>query len=469
MNAWWRRALLALFLIGVVVTAYTRLDALAGLDMPSAPAVDDGAAAYDAGKPRLFVLWIDSLRYETASDPNLMPALNQLKHRGLYAKVTTSFDPISTPALKAAFTGRDQFALLGFVRNFGAHGDPVPSVFTQAAAHRLSHAAWADSAMAQFSDAFPIERCFSYHLGEGTDIERENRSVRAAMAAFLAERYDVVVAEIVYTDHAAHRFGVGHATYTKAFAEADRMVAELATQLPKDSTLLVMGDHGHTLDGRHSMGLDVPTFAAYVGPGFTVDADLGSIPITDHRYFLSWALKVPLTGHLGSDHRAALVATGDWPTSFAKPQTGARPMTPPWNAFAAVAGVVMLWVGLSALMLMQPRARVFALLWGLGTLSVSASYLLPSRLALQGACGVAALAVGGAALRAPLRIRLLTGAAMLGALIMFGWGHALALLRPSIHGVKSWTVAAVWLVLGALLLWLARRTSDRLRKHCSGY
>src|SRR5690606_25651790 len=86
-------------------------------------------------------------------------------------------------------------------------------------------------------------------------------------------------------------------------------VGRVKERLPTGVTLVVMGDHGHTPDGHHSLGYGLPTAAVYSGPLFRRDFDLGTIKLASNRYLLNAAFGLPLKvfGYTGEYLPEALV------------------------------------------------------------------------------------------------------------------------------------------------------------------
>src|SRR4051794_34510481 len=99
-------------LVVIVLGGLFAMDVVAAPDVSASgerdPAADISAHAkpLHAGTNRAFVLFGDSLRYETAPDPAMMPRLGALRARGTPARVMSTRDPIPIPAIRAAFTGR---------------------------------------------------------------------------------------------------------------------------------------------------------------------------------------------------------------------------------------------------------------------------------------------------------------------------------------------------------------------------
>jgi len=370
------------------------------LGAPGASRVDRGAAPVRrAGASRAFVFVIDSLAYEAATDPSLMPNLVALQATSAFGKVQASRDAVTTPALRAAFTGQDSFRVLGFVRNFVSGERALDSLFGDARRAGMRSAAWSDGAFAQFAgeiDALRPNEAGEAGLGE---IERQIQAGEDALRAFLAGEFDLVALHVTFTDHAAHTKASRPERFREAFAAADRFVGRLAASIPREDVLLVMGDHGHNATGNHSLGLDVPTYASYRGPGYAPHVDFAPAFMTDHRYLLGFGLGLGLPqGYQGRAHPEALRSADPLPPAYAAVSPAeAAPMVPPL-----------------------------------------APYLLLA--AATGALGAGCIAFLG---RGRLGLRRLAAGAATG-VVLLGWGHLLAWARPLVHEPGLLKVEAAW-------------------------
>ena len=311
-----------LFLCLVVVGGGVALDALGSVRAgpESAPASDSSDDVADSArrfeKGRAFVFVIDSLRWETAMDPAIMPNLAALRSRSTFARVTPSNDAVTVPSIREAFTGEQRTKLLGFVSNFLKKRAGVRSIFTDLAAAGRKSAAFSDDAFTQFGED-AVEALSNGDDGP-TEVRDQNETVGVALGRYASSRYDLIVMHITYTDHVAHEEGVGSDRYKERFHAADERVGAIDRSVPESDTAVVMGDHGHDERGRHAFGLDVPTFALYRGPRFRRALDLGTIPIRDHRYLLGWALGLPLPAEYdGKRHPEALVSSRALPADYA--------------------------------------------------------------------------------------------------------------------------------------------------------
>ena len=124
---WLRRVVAyALLLVGVLA-GFAALDALTAPVTPASRPASEGTS----GRGRVFVLLVDSLRYETATGGGFMPHTAALRSRATFARVIPSRDAVTVPSIRAAFTGKDRTKLLGFVANFLKRKAGIPSLFTE--------------------------------------------------------------------------------------------------------------------------------------------------------------------------------------------------------------------------------------------------------------------------------------------------------------------------------------------------
>jgi len=239
---------------------------------------------------RMFILIVDSLSYDTAIDPDLMPHLNQLKSDSTYGYMKNSIDPVTAPSIKAAFTGKDEFSISSAATNW-IEGHKVPSVFTQLVEVNLTISVYSDTTFKQFGDDIT-----DYHyIARGSDDYPilENRTVKEAIQDTTNREHDIVIMHLLVPHDVVQKYGTQGDQFKKAFNDADETIGMIDNIIPEDETFLVFGDHGHDKDGRHIYGLDVPTYFNIRGPGFKKNNE-ERIVITDLRYFVSWAMGVPL-------------------------------------------------------------------------------------------------------------------------------------------------------------------------------
>jgi hypothetical protein len=199
----------------------------------------------------MFVLLVDSLRYETATDERLMPRLLELRKRSTFAKVTTTRDAVTVPAIRAAFTGRERTAILGFAGNFLKREAGIESLFRQLRDNGLRSAVYSEGAFDQFGRDVSDRHS---NLGDGPNVvDAQNDGLRRAVADYRARRHNLVVAHINYTDLVAHERGIADDLYAASFRVVDEIVERLAAVVSVEDTFVVMGTTGTTpLDDTRS-------------------------------------------------------------------------------------------------------------------------------------------------------------------------------------------------------------------------
>lgn len=437
-------SVLAIFLMMDGVTAYRAPRA-------EAPAAT-GPAPVQPG--RVFILLLDSLRYETAIDPDIMPNLARLRAQATWAAVRSSYNAVTVPSVRTAFTGRDEVTVLGFVRNF-VHGNAgIDSLFSRLAARGHRTAAMSNGAFTQFGAA--IEP----NINTGTTIQSDrierldDASVAQMLALFREGRHDVVIVHVSYTDYAAHRYGVGTHNYRRDFRRADRLVALADAAVSATDTLVVMGDHGHDEKGSHTLGLTVPTFLLYRGPAFKAGYNLGLVDIMSHYWLVGSLFGLPLPpGYTGGQYPEALT-TG----AAANPSREKVESTDTWEV------PLSLWVYQAALVLFgagliwraqAPWMRRSEARWLVWLALLPAFCPLPWNgwLGAPVALAIAAWLLRGASARA-------WGFAAAGLVITLGWhewGSLLARWHEIVHATTREQWIAGWAVAGGATVLAATR------------
>lgn len=426
-----------MMMVAIAVVCIWALDHLTTFDDAQPPALPAGATAPDhPGNPRVFVLLVDSLRFATAIDPEQMPHLAAMRDRAMHAKLLSSRDAVTVSAIREMFTGRERFLAFGFVRDFLTGRESAESLFTQTKSASIGTRVYPPYAFVQFGDDLSLEMADDNVADR--DAAQQNRWVMQGLERFTSGEVPFVIAHIVYSDRIAHDHGVHAQVYRDTMRSVDDLIAAVDAQIADGDTLVVTGDHGHTDDGRHSLGLDVPSFALYRGPGFRSGTDLGTVPITAHRYFMSWGLELPLTEDYGSSrHPDALVSAAAMPAAYAHAvspgQARQRLSGPKGNlwAFLMLALDVGLLAGVWLSLIWRNRGDWSRPMVAAHWLSVAAmaAVVLDLHMLL-----VPPVLVGVACWRRPDRRALqwaVVGAAL--GLIVHGWGGVLAAYRSVVH------------------------------------
>jgi hypothetical protein len=394
---------------------------------PEPPPPLPGEALPEPG--RIFVLFVDSLR---ASRAEKMPTVQALRPQSLFVHVQATRDAATVPSVRAAFTGRTQRSIFAFVRNFGSHGGTTQSLFSQAASHGLHVATFSDGAFYELSPGISVRR--KNDVPPGEEEERQVRAFHEALDLYRAGGVDLVVFHFTVVDHVAHTRGTKDPVYEHAFAVADQLLKEADAAIPATDTLVLMGDHGHDDMGRHFPSLDVPTVALYRGPDFVAGAELGPVPLTIHRYLMSWALGLPLSPDYRGVGAPRVLRGPTPPLDYRSPQ--------PELSTAALRSKRLVWLG--------PLTLVVAALATLGAWVFVPTTRNGRRAAIATLVGSFVLAAWGAFLA---RRRLLVPPPT-SPEILFNWGLGCLLASWAVASGFLRRVTASWLVLGLPALFL---------------
>jgi hypothetical protein len=425
---------------------------------PAAPPINwEAALAKRRAHPsnaRVFVYIIDSLRDDVARNPAIMPQLTALCQEGVSVQTRPGFNSSSAASLRDAFTGRENAAVLATVATFIRTDAGVESIFHQMALAGRTSAAYSAGFFRQFGAGITREVV----LGLMTPPEAQEAHVLAAVEAMRSGEFDCVFGHLGYTDAVAHKEGTGTAKYLAAFRRADALIPLIRARLPPGTTLVVMGDHGHDQEGRHGIGLNVPTLAVYVGPHFRRGVDLGSTPIMSHRYLLSQALELPMTteAYAGELLPQALdLQQARLPDVLAGVHGAREPAT--WPMWIYLSLLATLWFNL-ACRGMSPLnfspARTVALWAGLGPVLMNG----PLQLAAMAGVSAGLLVLLARAVPARRLARWLLLPVLAG-LSMQGWGRVLVAARPWLEQLPAVALAAYWLAALAAGAWLATRAT----------
>jgi len=408
---------------------------------------------------RVFCYVIDSLRFETAVDPAIMPNLVRLRAEGAWARVESGFNSGSAAALRDAFTGRENAAVVAAVATLIRSDGGGESLFHQMSAAGITSATYSAGFFRQFGEA--VTREVDLGLATTPSLEQQEEHVLAAVAAFASGEFDFVLGHLAHgTDHAAHDLGVGTPAYAAVFRRADALIPVIRSRLPPGVTFLVTGDHGHDLAGRHGVGLDVPTVTVYLGPRFRRGVDLGSVPIMSHRYLLSQALQLPLQtqGYVGRYLPDALEPGTGPPPPRAENAPVDRGDAKAWIWFY-LSAFGMLWFNLVC-RAWSPfdfsHGREVALWLAVVPLFVRGSWQVP--LAAAVLAGLLFLHARLASAGQFVRWGVLPVVALLG---LREWGRVLLAARPWLDALPPRALAVYWVVAlmaGVALATRARRT-----------
>ncbi|HUT77978.1 MAG TPA: alkaline phosphatase family protein [Polyangia bacterium] len=270
----WRRllplvvVLAALWMIDVVMT-----------EAPAEVSTAGGAPAADGeGRPRLIIFWLDGLSAVEVEEQGIIPRLIARAGTGLRGRARCCADAISVPCLTAMVTGVDRFSLFGMLRNFGSIRIPRGNLFELLRGRGIRA-------------GYVGEPLIGTACGEldWVDIRPRPDDLRAiedGIEALDAENLDIVIIQLNEPDEIGHRLGPSSPEFAAAMIRLDEAIDGVLSRLGPGDHAAVLGDHGHTADGRHFTGLDVPTFAMFFGPRFSRPL---AHPLTIADYGSLWA------------------------------------------------------------------------------------------------------------------------------------------------------------------------------------
>jgi hypothetical protein len=216
------------------------------------------------GRPaatRLVVLLVDSLSERDVSSEGAMPKLvARLGRGGLHGPVQPCADAITVPCMAAAITGSDHLSVFALGTNFASGSSAIES----SVLGQLQQAGYRAGYLGERILAKTMAG-LTYVLA---DLKSDEQSLEQLSRILSQHALDVVIVHFRRLDQTAHKYGEAAPEYKEARFLIDTQIEAVMTQLRPSDHVLVMGDHGHTTSGRHAAGLDVTSYAAYLGPQF---------------------------------------------------------------------------------------------------------------------------------------------------------------------------------------------------------
>jgi hypothetical protein len=296
---------------------------------------------------KLFVLLVDGMRPEDAEDPRLS-FLEPMRANGFSADVQPCMEALTVPCVNEAFTGTATAGLLGAYQNLVDAGEIAStSLFSDVAQSGRTVAVYHGGQYKAFARWFSDQKSW----GRTSEPKEEQQ----AFDRFVAAGHDLIVFHYPHLDEAAHHHRVGSEGYQAALDLLDADATRMITALPPEYEVVVLGDHGHTNNGRHIYGLDIPTRYYASGRTFGPGAVEGRVPITTYRYLLGAELGIlPPLQYEGADLFARLPAgTALRAAAEGRAYTGVRPE----GVLPVEVIVVAVLAALAALVLAPRRVR----------------------------------------------------------------------------------------------------------------
>ncbi len=236
---------------------------------------------------RLFVYFIDALRFDYAIDPHKMPTVASLLKRGVWGKVNPCLTNMTVHCVEATFSGRDRSSILSFSDDFHPRASKNKSswMFQMAArGHKIT----------AVSD-YVIDTLYGDLLYKKL-VYKKGRSQKEltelALKWFDDPHVSVSIVHLLGPHDDGQTYGTTGPEYNRQLKIVDTILASVVERLKPTDTLLVYGDHGINDLGQHTYNTDTPTLYLYVGPkvvpGKRFDMDIAS-----HTFFLNVLFELP--------------------------------------------------------------------------------------------------------------------------------------------------------------------------------
>lgn len=342
------------------------LESLTEVEPPAA--VDIGTRSADG---RVLILWIDSLSTLDMAEPQRLTRLKARLSGGLHGEVRACMDGMSVPCFTAATTGGDRFSLFSLARNFGGAGGVAPGSVLHAFKERgLRLGFIGDPQIAAAVRGFD-------HV-DILNVPNDADTARRAERVLDAGQIDLLIVHFREPDEISHAQGPAHARYAEAMEVVDREVEALLGRLRPQDTAFIYGDHGHTADGQHFAGLDVPTLYAAFGPLFQ-RAARHDIAMTDEGSLWSrplgvrWGETPWLDAYLSGAELPQTAPPGELPPLNA----GNAPLPPLGAGLGLLLAVVVAWPARGRWLLRRDWRALLGVLFGFGVaaFALGATYM----------------------------------------------------------------------------------------------
>ncbi|KIK62354.1 hypothetical protein GYMLUDRAFT_260111 [Collybiopsis luxurians FD-317 M1] len=244
----------------------------------------DGSCSLPPTHTKALVLIIDSLRFDFIAPAPFIPSANSSEYSSYHHSILTlpslltnahpsnSFifnsypDPPTTTLqrIKGITTG----SLPTFVdsgSNFGASEIAEDSIVGQVGANGGEAAFMGDDTwMNVFPNAFHVNMTWPYDSFNVEDLHTVDNGVITHLFPLLqsAETPDLIIGHFLGVDHVGHRVGPSHPSMHSKLLQMNATLSRVVDLLPKDTLLVVLGDHGMDRAGDHGGDSDLETNAA---------------------------------------------------------------------------------------------------------------------------------------------------------------------------------------------------------------
>jgi hypothetical protein len=240
----------------------------------SYPELPPRSPTHQALTRRVLIVVVDGLRHDYATNPTLAPSFSSRMARHSSGVVWAGRITMTSAAVLAFGTGaRGMFSQI--VLNVDARRTTANHVFENARAAGLRVGLIGDPIWKQAYGGFDFEHLSIADLALSVDDSPELFQV-AHERVVGGSPPELTVLHFFANDHQAHVHGVFSPNFHRFFTRFDANLEKLLTSLSRDTTVLVLSDHGALENGNHGVDSELerktPFFA--FGPGIRAGAKL---------------------------------------------------------------------------------------------------------------------------------------------------------------------------------------------------
>lgn len=214
----------------------------------------------------VFLVVVDGLRFDVATDPRRMPHFAEAMKTRASAETWAARVSMTTSAVLAFGTGQPG-GMDQVVRNVNPRPPAFDSWLRTAHEHGISISIAGDPAWKEMYGAYVDEALLD---PPGAGIEEDfNPKTFADTRTLLRKKPRFLVAHFVTPDHQGHAHGIQSEKYAAHIRDYDQKLHDLLNELGPEWTVVVTSDHGAVDSGTHGSDTPIqrrtPTFA--YGPG----------------------------------------------------------------------------------------------------------------------------------------------------------------------------------------------------------
>ncbi len=236
---------------------------------------------------RLFIYFVDSLRFDYALNPELMPHLNRLLPESTWGLAVPCATNMTVHCVEAAFSGIDRSSILAFGEDFHPKRSKHSTGWFFQMKNRGAH-------IAAVSD-YVIPTLYPDALAEKHEYRKgasQRKLVEMALGYFANPANTVTIVHLLGPHDEGQIHGSNTPQYRAQLREVDDLLRDITATLSPKDTLFIFGDHGMDDEGKHTYNTYAPTFYLYRGPDFTPGLRQ-DIHLLSHTFFLSVLFRLP--------------------------------------------------------------------------------------------------------------------------------------------------------------------------------